>query len=393
MKKLLIYLGIMSGLSLTLAVVSRLSAEFSEWYASNIYPLLIATVGRFFGLVPFAVGEFYLIFFTLCAVAGITLMIVKLIKSKGERRRVLAVSALLTGCIVSTMFMQYLLTCGINYNRMTFLHREYTAGTISFERSAEDELRVFLSLMAEFDEIFYDLENQLEFDEDGIFVQTTDVTVTAPKAMANLAQTFEQLNVHYPRPKPVSLFAELMSDAFIIGMYFPFTMEANFNSISPDSERGVTALHELVHLAGFMREDEANFISFLAGRESGDLELMYSAYLFAIDMIVSNVTCAETFWEMQELIPDQFRRDWDAQRNFWLSRLREVDYIFDDHGEVVDFVITEDPFAGAIQDASSSLNDLWLWSQGQEGTVSYSRMVDLLFATELARISQEENRN
>jgi len=391
MKKLLIILSITAGLSLILAIASRLSASFSEWYALNIYPALTATLGQFWGLFPFSVAEFYLISVILAAVAGLVFAVVKLIRGKGKRKRIAAFSGVIAGCVVSTMALQFLLTCGINYNRRTFLHSEYSSGAISFERTLQDEFRVFSHLLAEFEEVFPDLENQLTFDENGIFVQTSDVTVTAPAAMAKFAESQPKLSSHFPRPKPVSLFAELMSDAFIIGIYFPFTMEANFNSIAPDSERGVTALHELVHLTGFMREDEANFIAFAAGRESGDSELMYSAYLMAFDMLIAGVKHKEMARAMYNMLPEQIHRDWAAQRAFWRGRLRTVEHIIGDDGEVVDTIVVEDPVAGAIQDASSSLNNLWLWSQGQDGTVSYSRMVDLLFATELAKLNENQS--
>jgi len=43
---------------------------------------------------------------------------------------------------------------------------------------------------------------------------------------------------------------------------FPFTFEANVNVDIPPYQIPSTMLHELSHLRGFMREDEANFISY-----------------------------------------------------------------------------------------------------------------------------------
>ncbi len=40
-----------------------------------------------------------------------------------------------------------------------------------------------------------------------------------------------------------------------------------------------TACHELAHLRGFMQEQEANFIGYLAGTRSDSLEFNYSGYM------------------------------------------------------------------------------------------------------------------
>ena len=58
-----------------------------------------------------------------------------------------------------------------------------------------------------------------------------------------------------------------MSYANIGGMFFPFTMESNINVDNPFFVVPWTMAHELAHQCGFMREDEANFIAYLACKE------------------------------------------------------------------------------------------------------------------------------
>lgn len=53
-----------------------------------------------------------------------------------------------------------------------------------------------------------------------------------------------------------------MSYLDISGIYCPFTFEANVNVHMNDVLIPVTMCHELSHLSGYMREDEANFIAF-----------------------------------------------------------------------------------------------------------------------------------
>ena len=67
-----------------------------------------------------------------------------------------------------------------------------------------------------------------------------------------------------------------------MGYYFPFSMEANYNRQMYITNMPVTMCHELSHLKGFILEDEANFIGYLACVDSEDPFFRYSAYLSVI---------------------------------------------------------------------------------------------------------------
>ncbi len=58
-------------------------------------------------------------------------------------------------------------------------------------------------------------------------------------------------------------------------------MEANYNGHMPEMDIPSTVCHELSHLKGFMREDEANFIAYLACRQSDSAAFRYSGALLA----------------------------------------------------------------------------------------------------------------
>ena len=73
-----------------------------------------------------------------------------------------------------------------------------------------------------------------------------------------------------------------MSYMKILGMYAPFTIEANYNANAPDFAKPFTVCHELSHLKGFMREDEANFIAYLACTGSDNVYLQYAGWVYAL---------------------------------------------------------------------------------------------------------------
>ncbi len=80
--------------------------------------------------------------------------------------------------------------------------------------------------------------------------------------------------------KPVQL-SHWWSYTGITGMYFPFFAEANVNIDVPDSGIPATAAHELAHTRGFAREDECNFLAYLACIHHSSGDVRYSGYLSA----------------------------------------------------------------------------------------------------------------
>jgi AAA+ ATPase superfamily predicted ATPase len=372
MKKFLIYSAIMFVVSAVLAITSRFSMGFSEWYAVNIYPIFACTIGRFFSLFPISVSEILLMILIAASLFGLVFLLIRLKQSKFYRKEVLAKAGTLVACVTTTALFIFVLNCGINYNREPFLPEEETDEFQSYTQ--DDLMKVFLAVADELEKI----TPQIRTDEDGDFMLTGDVAVTSRSALKNLSREFPRLDVCYPRPKPV-LTSRFMSDAKILGVFSPFTIEANYNNHAFDSERALTAIHELVHVAGFMREEEANFIAFLAARESGDPELIYSALLNAASWLRLEIDRFERLSDIEDYIHEQAFHDLRRQQWFWWERANSFENVYSDEGEVVDVIVNTNPVVGVIADVSSAVNDGYLRSQGQEdGIESYGRMVDFV---------------
>lgn len=63
------------------------------------------------------------------------------------------------------------------------------------------------------------------------------------------------------------------------GYFNPFTGEAQANTSVPNFLRPYIATHELAHELGYAKEDEANFVGYLAASNSADPRFHYSTYL------------------------------------------------------------------------------------------------------------------
>ena len=434
MKKSFLYLIITLGLSLILGLTSRFSPDFSEWYAVNVYPLWVGSLGRLFGLLPFSAGEVQVILLIVGALVGLVFTIIKAVKSKpvrmgvivqpSQRKAILARAGMVTAMTLSTALLLYIANCGVNYNRHTFLHGIGPEDKF-YVRDELAEWVVFLKLLDEFYTAFPD-----GFDDSG-YDYTSQLRKDAVAAMNNLSKQEPKLRLHFPPPKPVML-SGLMSDSFIVGIYWPLTIEANYNAISPPSQRVTTALHELAHLGGFMRENEAHFISFLAARESDVPEFVYAAYVFAFDYYSPAYITPEMLAQLPQELQDNFRRfahlagvtEWKhvtfvgdcdehsellvwardilplrisetlaEQSAFWWSRhFVYEDVIDEDTGEVIDTIIVDEkPAAEWLSNITAVVNDTYLILQGvEDGAASYSRVSDLIYATYLREILLED---
>ncbi len=146
----------------------------------------------------------------------------------------------------------------------------------------------------------------------------------------------------------------------LTGIYTFYTGEANINLIYPDYTIPYTVAHELAHQRGVSREDEAQFIAFLACMECEDSYIRYSAYLNLYEYVASQLYSV------------------DSQAYFSvLSHLSK-----DALGEMVANNEFCKPYRESkISEVSRSVNDAYLKSYGQtEGVRSYGLVVDLAVA-------------
>ncbi len=341
-------------LSLGLLLWAQHSTPFAEWYATRVYPALSYAVGYLTGRLPFSLGE--LLICALIAGAGVGLALLgAYLRGHASRRRAArfaaARTALLAGGVILLLFT---LLGGINYHRLPFSH----FAALEVGPSPAEELEALCrSLIGEANAQARLLPQELP--------TVRELGAKAPGIMEDLSREFPALEGYYPSPKPV-FFSRGMSYLQLLGIYFPFTAEANFNADAPYHEIPATLCHELSHLRGFMREDEANFIAYLACEGSGDPVFRYSGALLALDYAMSGLygvdpaRCAALYEDYGE----RLILDLNESRVYW-SR-----------------------FEGPAATVSRKANDAYLKVNAQfDGVRSYDRMVDLL----LARRRTQEN--
>ncbi len=332
-----------------LQVTARRVSGFGEWYATAVYPWIVGIYGRVCGLFPFSVSEIVLYLGILWLVWYIVSRIRKIWRARrgtGERVSLRRMAAgAFSGLFLFAGLLAFLYTacCGVNYYRRPF--SSYL--NLEVRDSSVDELRALCEYLTQMvNETVDTTPYSSSWEKDG------------QRAMDKLAEQYPQLAGHYPRPKGLRV-SWILSVQQLSGIYSPFTVEANYNREMTDYDIPHTICHELSHLRGFMREDEANFIGYLACIGSDSPYFRYSGYLTGW-VYAGNALAAqdiETYSRLYGQLNARSIEDLQANNAFW----RRYD--------------------GKVAEAATKVNDTYLKiNSQQEGVKSYGRMVDLMLA-------------
>lgn len=356
MKKSLKIRWIISAIAAAVAgsaiLAAKMSTPFADWYAFNIYPIIQRIFSGISGVFPFSLGEITVIAAVLLAVFAVVYFIIRLIRPKDSRRGFLHSSLatlVMTLCLIGFMFV---FNCGINYYRSPF---SVYSGIEIKKYTKEQVLEVLEHTISEVNI----LSEEIELDADGRCIIPENYLDLTTAAMKNIAVTYPVLNSYYPHAKPV-LHSELWCYTKIVGVFTPFSMEANFNTCDTSESIGLTICHELSHLTGFMREDEANFIAYVACRESGDKYLKYSGCYHTMTQLLNAYA--------REVGDEEYARVWQQINPVTINQIHMENEFWRQ-------------FDTPVADVSYVINDTYLKVNNQsDGEKSYGRMVDLVIA-------------
>ncbi len=346
-------------------IVTKYARYNPDWtekvYSLSVYPVLSTAVGFLPSLVGFSVTEWLVVLFLLFCLGYIVYHVRKVIISKDGRGMAAyrgVVGAVAIFCMVYFVFTAL---CGLNYHRYTFTY--YTGYDV--EQSSVEELEQLCTSLAEDMEL---VREQLGNDTDLSTPWPGDFDYYAQHSVLVMKKLAEQYPVLdrslYSAPKPVVM-SELMSNAGIGGVFVPFTSNINVNA--PFFTLPSTMAHELAHQSGFMREDEANFIAYLACKLSDEPMMLYSGLFLAFDHSISALEEAdpELASEIISGLSQAVQRDMVQHKQFWSQH------------------------EGIISNVSRTVMDMYLKANNQaDGVYSYDRMVDLLLSEQRSAAAQ-----
>lgn len=356
-------------ISLLIIVVCKNSAFIAEYiFARGIYRVLAIVMGLITRWFPFSVAEICIYSLPFVCIFLLGRVIYRAIKDKENRLIIICKSILNLLCTVSIVLFAFVMLCGVNYYRYSFTtYLDYEASTYT-----KDDLYNLCNYLAD---KLNEARKDVQVDENGVmklsYKNNGELLSMAGKVMSEFVSDYPAYKYSTGAVKPV-LASKYMSYTDIVGIYIPFTMEANINVDVADHNNPVDALHELAHLRGVMPEDEANYVAYLAGISSGEPDFVYSAYMLAFILSSNRLydEDKELYIRVRDKLSDGVMKDIRADIIYWQKY--------------------ETPTANKISDVSNKVNDTYLNLNGQtEGTKSYGMVVDLL----LAEHKEKENDN
>ena len=362
-------------LTAILQVCARTLPVFGTWYAHHIYPWIVGSVGRVTGLFPFSVVEMGLYGLILLLMMDVGRLIAAAIHTFRRRAaaeilpgdsgaggrpgtaKILAAIGSRWLLIIGALLFLYTANCGINYYASSF----------SSYAGLEDSTYTVEELDALCRELVELVNESAKTGRQSYRENRSAWRAESVKAMQAAGEKFSCLSGFYPKPKEVFI-SQILSVQQLCGVYSPFTVEANFNGDMPDYNVPHTLCHELSHLKGFMREDEANFIGYLACVSSGNEAFRYSGYLTGW-VYAGNALARvdmKRYIELTNQLCEEARIDLDANSEFW------------------------NRYESKVSEAATQMNDTYLKMNSQtDGVKSYGRMVDLMLS--YRRMKQQES--
>ncbi len=364
-KAIMVYVIMVFAIAL-LNIIAWNSTSFCDAYIEYVFPIWVNTYGRLTGLFPFSVGEILLVLGVCCVVLFLLLLVgcgvVTVLQTgrNGAFRRFCRGYFLWFAWMIASVSLIMTLNCFILYHATTF--SQYYYGESKDTYTLEELITVRNMVVEKCNQ----LSTQMERDGQGTILYSGDIGEGAISAMQKLGQTYDRLDGYYPHPKPLAA-SDFFSQQYITGYFFPFSMEANYNDVMYIMNLPAAMCHELAHLRGYIYEDEANFISYLACVQSGDPFFEYAGYLSVLNYLDNDFYDAvggdlEAYFVQPAILPQVHEDNVFLTQDAWEQV--EEDAVLDT--ETVDAI-------------SDEFTDTVLVVNGvQDGILSYNRVVELL---------------
>ena len=250
-----------------LAAADQLLVE--KYYSNAVYPEISNLLKFSFGWLPFSLGDILYGLFGGWLLYKITRLIILLFRRKYNWQLFWK----LLGKVLMLALVVYILfngLWGLNYNRKGIAAQL----GIEMAKYSKQDLITIDSLLLE----KANASKQVLIRNDAGKKSTSQIFGHAKTAYQNLA-------VQYPfctyKPSSVksSAWNWLGNYAGFTGYYNPFTGEAQVNTTVPGFLQPFITCHEIAHQLGYAKENEANFVGYLAAVSATDTAFHYSVYL------------------------------------------------------------------------------------------------------------------
>ncbi|MBO9620428.1 MAG: DUF3810 domain-containing protein [Niabella sp.] len=245
-------------------------------YTQDFYNVVSKSLRFLFGWLPFSIGDVFYI----CSIILLLVLLVRVIKR------------LFTGKLRSIRWKRHFSNAVLVLLMLYIIF--YAAWGLNYSRPGIEQqfgLNVEHITVKDLDTLVQSLHDRINRDAAAMPLADRDSLLNTAFLFKQSSVAYQIAKKEYPflNSKPVSvkrsLFSEGMNYIGIQGYYNPFSGEAQVNTTIPVFLLPSVVTHEIGHQAGYAKESEANFMSFLTSRKHPSIHFQYSTdfvmYMYA----------------------------------------------------------------------------------------------------------------
>ena len=286
---------ILAILTLFIKLFSLRSDWVERYYTYGFYPVAANTQRLLFGWIPFSIGDLLYLAAGIYLIRKIWLMI-RAWRRKTNRRALIWAFALRLIRVVLFVYVLFNVLWGMNYDREGISPQL----GIDIKRYSTEELRELAGLLqtklndcaAQVDTLRrQELNKNNTLFEQGIM------------AYDQIKDQYPFLTYDHPSIKP-SMYSSIGQYFGFTGYYNPFSGEAQLKTSVPVFLKPFIITHEIGHQLGYGKENEANFVGYLACRNSANVDFRYSAYFEMTLYVLSDLRSKDS------MAVKQFKAAW-----------------------------------------------------------------------------------
>jgi uncharacterized protein DUF3810 len=301
-------------LLIVFAILIKWSSYYPDWVERNftygVYPL-ISTVQRFlFGWFPVSIGDLFYTFLILVVLFR-AFRFFKLLFQKKLTRNYFAVGLQQAIFFFLFVYVFFNVLWGLNYNRRGV--------------AAQLGLEVKKYSLADLDTLTGAIQTKLNAYALAVTKGQRDSLNRKRILFSEASRAYRLASGKYsflrytPRSVKPSLFSYLGNYLGFQGYYNPFSGEAQVNTTVPRFIEPFVTAHEIGHQVGYARENEANFVAFLACQSSVSAGFKYSMYFDLYNYAVREIYRRDTALARayQDKLHPQVKEDMKELRDFF----------------------------------------------------------------------------
>ena len=260
-------------LLIVLTILIKWASWYPGWvernYSQGVYPVIAKVQRLLFGWLPFSIGDLFYAFLILVIFYKVFKFFKLLFKRQVTRRYF--VVALQQGIfILLFLYVFFNLLWGLNYNRRGIAYQL--------------KLEVKQYSLADLDTLTNVIQNRVNYYATFVTEAQRDSFDKKSRLFSSAVEAYDEVAKKYsflkygPRSIKPSLFSYLGNYLGFQGYYNPFSGEGQVNTTVPRFLEPYVTTHEMAHQLGYGKENEANFVGFLACRAYNSNVFRYSVY-------------------------------------------------------------------------------------------------------------------